>query len=181
MPEHESRLFSWLNVWREEELQGTLVDIFIADGAGRPMRRLSACRCLPGRGLQGDRYASGSGHWIKTDACEVTLVAREDLEHAARRGPQSFDHGEHRRNLVIEGIPLAALRGRRLRIGAVLLEFHRLRPPCGYLDRLLQPGAGKALGQGAGVGLRVLGEGVIRTGDAVEVLARKAAGADAQR
>jgi MOSC domain-containing protein YiiM len=170
MPKHESRLFSWLNVWREDELRGTLVDIFVADGAGRPMRRLSESRCLPGRGLEGDRYAAGSGHWIKTDACEVTLVAREDLLRAAKRGPHSFDHGEHRRNLVIAGIPLAALRGRDLRIGGVPFAFHRLRPPCAYLDRLLQPGAGKALGKGAGVGLRVLGEGVLRIGDVVEVL-----------
>jgi MOSC domain-containing protein YiiM len=181
MPRHESRLFSWLNVWREDELRGSLVDIFTAAVAGQPMRRLAECRCLPGCGLEDDRYATGKGHWIKTDACQVTLVTREDLQGAARRGPQGFADGEHRRNLVIEGIPLVALRGRRLRIGEVLFEFHRLRPPCGYLDRLLAPGAGRALGKGAGVGLRVLGEGVIRVGDAVEVLPKEAEPAAAQR
>jgi MOSC domain-containing protein YiiM len=170
MPLRTSRLFSWLNDWRDDELRGTLSDIFIADAAGQPMRRLTACLCLPGIGLAGDRYASGKGHWIKTDGCEVTLVTGADLARAGRQGPVSFAAGEHRRNLVIEGVPLDALRRRRVRIGPVLFEFHRLRPPCGYLDRLLQPGAGKALGRGAGVGLRVLCEGVIRVGDSVEVL-----------
>ena len=170
MPAQVSRLFSWLNTWRRDELQGTLVDIFIAESAGEPMRRVTVCRCLVGKGLSGDRYAAGKGHWIKTDGCEVTLVNQADIERASGRGTQSFADGEHRRNLVVSGIPLEAYRRRRVRIGEVLFEFHRLRPPCGYLDRLLQRGAGKALGRGAGIGLRVLEEGEIRIGDPVEVL-----------
>ena len=170
MPEHLSRLFSWLNTWRRDELQGTLVDIFITESAGEPMQRVERCSCLLGKGLQGDRYAAGKGHWIKTDGCEVTLITQADLERATRRGDQSFADGEHRRNLVVSGIPLEAYRRRRVRIGEVLFEFHRLRPPCGYLDRLLQRGAGKALGRGAGIGLRVLEAGEIRVGDPVEVL-----------
>lgn len=163
-------MFSWLNGWREDELRGTLLDIFTTPGAGEPMQRVRECHCLPGQGLAGDRYALAKGHWMKTDGCEVTLITQEDLERAARRGPQSFAEGEHRRNLVIQGIPLDALRRRRLRVGEVRFAFHRLRPPCAYLDRLLQPGAGKALGRGAGIGLRILDAGVIRVGDSVEVL-----------
>jgi MOSC domain-containing protein YiiM len=170
MPQHRSRLFSWLNHWRPDELQGRLVDIFTAPQAGAPMQRRESVQCLPGLGLEGDRYARGAGHWLQTDACEVTLVTEEDLRHAARRGPPGFANGEHRRNLVVSGIPLDAFRCRRVRIGSVLFEFHRLRPPCGYLDRLLQPGAGRALGKGAGIGLRVLRGGLIRCGDRVEVL-----------
>jgi MOSC domain-containing protein YiiM len=67
-------------------------------------------------------------------------------------------------------VPIDAYRGRQVRIGNVLLEFHRLRPPCGYLDRLLQPGAAKALGRAAGIGLRVVEPGEIRCGDPVQVL-----------
>lgn len=170
MPQRRSRLFSWLDTWRPDELQGTLTDIFIAPAAGAPMQRLVACRCLPGVGLEGDRYALGSGHWIKTDACEVTLLTREDLKDAARRSAVPLADGEHRRNLVIDGIPLAALRRHRLRIGGVGFAFHRLRPPCGYLDRVAGPGVGRALGKGAGIGLRVLDGGTIRVGDRVEVL-----------
>jgi len=168
VPKTESRLFSWLNSWRDDELRGTLTDIFVTSAAGQRMQRQTEARCLPGLGLEGDRYATGLGHWIKTDGCEVTLVSAEDLAKATQRGPVSFADGEHRRNLVIEGIPLQALRRRHLRIGTVEFAFHRLRPPCGYLDRLLQPGAGKALGSAAGIGLRVITAGSIRVGDPVE-------------
>lgn len=170
MPKRLSRLFSWLNEWNDDELRGTLVDIFVADAAGQPMRRCTSCECLPGRGLEGDRYANGQGHWIRTDGCEVTLVTVEDLARANGRGRQSFDSGEHRRNLVIGGIPLDAMRNRQLLIGDVTFAFHRLRPPCGYLDRLLQPGAGKALGRGAGIGLKIVTAGQVRVGDKVRVL-----------
>ena len=170
MPETTSRLFSWLNTWRKDELQGSLVDIFVADAAGEPMRRIDQCTCEPGKGLLGDRYATQRGHWIKTDGCEVTLVTAEDLERANRQGVVSFRDGEHRRNLVVSGIPLPAYRRNQIRIGEVLFAFHRLRPPCGYLDRLLKPGAGRALGKGAGIGLKVVRGGAIRVGDPVMVL-----------
>jgi MOSC domain-containing protein YiiM len=164
-------LFSWLRSWSREERSGTLVGIFVSEAAGAPMRALEEIEAIAGAGLAGDRYAAGMGHWRRTDGCEVTLVTAEDMERASRRSGIPFAAGEHRRNLVVRGIPLVAFRRRRVRIGEVLLEFHRLRPPCGYLDRLYRPGAGKALGQGAGIGLRVLRGGRLRLGDAVEVLA----------
>jgi MOSC domain-containing protein YiiM len=172
VPYRLSPLFSWLSDWRPDELRGELTDIYVAASAGEPMRRLAEVRAIAGAGLEGDRYALGSGHWRRTDACEVTLVDSTALERAQRKSGIGFAAGEHRRNLVVRGIALDAYRNRRVRIGEVLLEFHRLRPPCGYLDRLLQRGAGKALGRGAGIGLRVVEGGVLRVGDAVQVLER---------
>lgn len=170
MPEEVSRLFSWLNRWRDDELRGTLLDIFVAGSGGAAMQRVETAECLPGLGIAGDRYALGSGHWIETDGCEVTLVTREDLVRASRRSGLDFAAGQHRRNLVIEGIPLAAFHRRRIRIGDVVFAFHRLRPPCGYLDRVYRPGAAKGLGKGAGIGLHVVEGGWLRVGDAVEVI-----------
>ena len=163
-------VFSWLRQWRADQLQGTLVDIFVADEAGGIMRRVDEVEAIAGVGLAEDRYAKGHGHWKRTDACEVTLVSEDDLRKAERRGGLSFADGQHRRNLVVRGIPLDAFRRRRVRIGRALLAFHRLRPPCGYLDRLVQPGAAKALGKGSGIGLSVVEGGVLRVGDQVIVI-----------
>ena len=73
---------------------------------------------------------------------------------------------------MVRGISLDAFRQRQVRIGEVLLEFHRLRPPCGYLDRLVGVALGKALGKGAGIALRVVQGGVLRVDDTVRVLKR---------
>jgi MOSC domain-containing protein YiiM len=59
-----------------------------------------------------------------------------------------------------------------VRIGTALLAFHRLRPPCGYLERLLGPGTVKALAGGAGIGLTVVESGTLRVGDEVLLLPR---------
>ncbi|MCB1800656.1 MAG: sulfurase [Gammaproteobacteria bacterium] len=170
MPEQRSALFSWLHTWREDERRGHLRSIHVATAAGESMQSLDAVDCIAGVGLQGDRYAEGTGHWIKTDGCQVTLITTEELARSARRGAAGWEPGWHRRNLVIDGIPVAALRRSRLRIGAVIFEFHRLRPPCGYLDRIVSPGAAKALGKGGGVGLYVCNDGRIHRGDEVELL-----------
>lgn len=169
MPERRSRLFSWLNTWRDDELSGRLLQIFITAAAGEPMRAVDEIECVPGRGLAGDRYALGGGHWIKTDGCEVTLITRQELRTAERRGGIDLSNGRHRRNLVVDGIPPAAFRRHALNIGDVRFAFHRLRPPCAYLDRVAGSGLCKALGKGAGIGLRVVGGGRIRVGDVVRV------------
>lgn len=122
------------------------------------------------QGLDGDRYALGTGFWQSVDGCAVTLCSEEALAGSVHRAQGRFVHGEHRRNLVVSGIPIAAYRGRCVRIGEAVLAFQRLRPPCGYLERLLWRGASKALGKGAGICLCVVTPGRIRRGDAVVLL-----------
>jgi MOSC domain-containing protein YiiM len=165
-------VFSWLQKWRSEELNGTLSDIFVAPDAGAEMQRVARIEAAVGMGLVGDRYATGRGHWKLVDGCQVTLVTEEDLLKAQQRSGISLGDGRHRRNLVVRGIPLDAFRQRRVSIGEVLFEFHRLRPPCGYLDRLSGAGVAKALGSRAGIALKVVRGGVIQVGDAVTVLKR---------
>jgi len=134
------------------------------------MHSVETTQAVVGQGLAGDRYAAGLGHWKTVDAVEVTLVRAEDLRAAEKRSGVSFAHGEHRRNLVVSGIPIDAYRRRQFRIGEALFEFHRLRPPCGYLDRVAGRGTAKALGKAAGIGARVIVAGRISVGDTVEVL-----------
>lgn len=174
MKKASAGVFSWLRNWPPEQLQGTLCGIFVAPAAGATIRGVEAANAIAGSGLEGDRYAHGQGHWRLTDACQVTLIAAEDLAKAERESGLPFAHGEHRRNLVIRGIPMAALRNNDVRVGTALFRFHRLRPPCGYLERLLGQGAMQALRQRGGVGLTVVQGGAIRVGDKVTVVQRNA-------
>jgi len=163
-------VFSWLGPWRPEQLRGTLMAIFVSEAAGAPMRSVPYARAVAGAGLEDDRYAKGLGHWIRTDACELTLASEEELCQAEHRSRLTLRDGAHRRNLVVRGLSLAACRRRHVRIGEVLTEFHRLRPPCGYLDRVTGPGTAKALGKAGGIGLRIIEGGVLRVGDEVRVI-----------
>ncbi|MDZ7752824.1 MAG: sulfurase [Gammaproteobacteria bacterium] len=170
----KGRLFSWLQDWSPEDLRGTLKAIYLAPVAGAPMEAADAVHAVAGQGLARDRYANGAGHWRATDGCQVTLVTLEDLQAAEQQSGLCFSRGEHRRNLVVAGIPVAAFRDCHIRIGETRLRFHRLRPPCGYLERMLGPGTMKALAHRGGVGLTVVEDGSIRVGDPVIVEPRRA-------
>jgi MOSC domain-containing protein YiiM len=149
---------------------GCLTGIFVADLAGAPMRAADQAMAIVDAGLDGDRYALGRGFWRLTDGCQVTLILAEDLQGAERRHGIALATGQHRRNLVVSGLVGVELRGRSLRVGESLLAWHRVRPPCGYLDRVAGSGTAKALGRQAGHCLRVREGGLIQVGDRVTLV-----------
>ena len=144
--------------------------IFVTAAGSRPMQRVDEVTAVVGAGLAGDRYATGQGFWSGVDECEVTLIAAEGLDEIAATGIAVGD-GEHRRNLVVRGLDLRDLAGRRLRVGEALLAFDRPRPPCRHVEQLTEPGMTRALARRrGGVCATVVDGGAIRVGDEVEVL-----------
>ncbi|HYF34449.1 MAG TPA: MOSC domain-containing protein [Prosthecobacter sp.] len=149
--------------------------LFITPAASQPMRRVGEVRAIAGQGLEGDRYALGIGYYSGRYDCQVTLIEAEVLDQIEAENGPAMRNGQHRRNLVTRGLRLRDLEGCRLRIGEVLLEWERPRPPCDYVQRLTEPGMTKALGKGAGIGMRVVAGGVLREGMGIEVVRWEAA------
>ena len=60
---------------------GSLTEIWRAAASAAPMQRLSTARLLAGVGLEGDRYALGSGTWAEYPDLEkqLTLIDRDDV------------------------------------------------------------------------------------------------------
>jgi len=114
-----------------------LLAIYIAPASGSPMLRVEAVEAVAGRGLVGDRYYEGTGHWSRPGLwSEVTLVAQAELKATADDpGAQPIHPALTRRNLLTTGIELTDLIGRTFSIGGVTLEGVRPCDPCGYLER----------------------------------------------
>lgn len=129
---------------------------------GADMREVECVQAEEGRGLSGDRYAGGSGRR------GVTLIQAEHLPAvAALAGHASVAPAALRRNLVVSGIPLIALKDRRFRIGEVLLEGTGPCDPCSRMEAALGPGGYNAMRGHGGICARILSGGEIRRGDAV--------------
>lgn len=135
----------------------------------RPARRatpvsVDAVEARPGLGLDGDHYASQGGKR------QVTLIQAEHLEAIAsmlHRG--AIDPAALRRNVVIRGINLLALKDRRFRVGQAVLEFTGLCHPCSRMEAALGPGGYNSLRGHGGITASVLEGGPIHIGDAVAV------------
>ena len=152
-------------------MSGTLERIFLTEAGGRAMQAVERVQAVPGRGLVGDRYASGLGHWTPSgDVCQVTMIGAEALEEAEAKRGVALSNGEHRRNLVVRGLDPHTLGGKVIRIGAARLVYDRPRPPCGYISKLTDKRMYKALMKhGFGICLTVKDGGELAPGMAVEI------------
>jgi MOSC domain-containing protein YiiM len=146
--------------------------IALAAEAEGPMREVPSAEAVEGRGLLGDRYERGAGTFSnpRGHGYDLTLVEAEALEELSAKGVELAPI-EARRNLVVRGIALDDLIGRRFRVGEVECFGQRRCEPCSHLERLTRPGVLRGLVHRGGLRADVLSGGGIRTGDRIEALA----------
>ncbi len=152
-------------------VKGTLVSIHICTSAAKLMVSVPQIRAVPGRGLEGDRYFSGTGTYSpkqpRPDG-EVTLIEFEAIEALHRDYEIEVQAGDSRRNLVTRDVPLNHLVGREFQVGNVRLRGLRLCEPCGHLEELTGRPVRKGLIHRGGLRAQVLTEGIIKAGDPVQ-------------
>ena len=121
---------------------------------------------IAGRGLQGDHKVTGRAGSKR----QVTLIQHEHLFAVAGLLHRETVPPELvRRNLVVSGINLLALKGKRFRIGEVLLEFSGPCEPCSRMEQNLGPGGFNAMRGHGGITAKVIEGGTIRVGDDVQI------------
>jgi hypothetical protein len=141
---------------------GTVAGILVAPQAEAPLRRVESVAALPGRGLEGDRYAEGRGTFSAPGrGYEVTLVEADVLDAI------ELSWEDARRNIVTTGISLNALVGHRFRVGSVTCVGRRLAEPCAHLEKLARPGLLRPLVHRGGLRADILTGGTITIGDDV--------------
>lgn len=152
-------------------MAGYVQEIYTAPSGGAPMVPAREVEAVADVGLRGDRYADRTGYWSGIDECQVTLIEAEVIDQIDAETDIEIEHGEHRRNIITRGVRLLDLAGKRFSVGGAVLEFDRPRPPCRYIEQLTQPGMMVALAGGrGGICARVVGSGVIRVDDPIEVI-----------
>lgn len=128
-----------------------------------PMIVVSAVNVSQVSGLEGDRFSGREGN-----PRQVTLIQHEHLPViAACLGQEEILAQTLRRNIVVSGINLLALKGKKFQIGNVTLEHSGLCHPCSKMERLLGAGGYNAVRGHGGITARVVLGGHIAVADPV--------------
>jgi MOSC domain-containing protein YiiM len=128
---------------------------------------------LVDHGLDGDHHAKRKAGSKR----QVTLIQHEHL--AAIAGclhRQPIDPGQLRRNLVVSGLNLLALKDKQFTIGDCVLEHTGPCDPCSQMEQNLGPGGLNAMRGHGGITAKVLTGGTIRVGDDVRAVVNIAEG-----
>lgn len=129
-----------------------------------PMTVVNSVMALEGMGLEGDRRCQGSSG----SARQVTIISVEYIDTIARLlQKENIDPAILRRNLLVSGINLSALRHQRFQIGEALFEATALCHPCSRMEQALgKHGVAAMLGHG-GLCAKIIRSGQLCVGDSV--------------
>jgi len=142
---------------------GKLVWVGVRPERKAPLKRLNEVRITEDEGLVGDHFSATN------KKRQVTLIQQEHLDGVAGMlGKSSIDPVQTRRNLVVQGINLLALRNERFRIGDVVLEGTGYCHPCSRMEENLGDGGYNAMRGHGGITAKVISGGIITLGDEVK-------------
>ena len=164
-------------------LTGRLDAILLRPGRGTAAVSVGAASAQVDRGLDGDRDAARAPGRPGGGKRQVTLIQAEHLPLiAAWAGRGAIDPALLRRNLVVSGLNLLALRSPfadtpvRVQIGdAVVLEFTGPCDPCSAMEAALGSGGYNAMRGHGGLTARVIVGGTLAVGARVQAAAGSAA------
>ena len=129
-----------------------------------PMIELHSVEAIAGRGLAGDRYSSKNGRR------QVTLIQGEHLTAiASLLNKDQVAPALLRRNLVVTGINLIALKDKQFRVGEALLEYTGLCHPCSAMEATFGAGGYNAVRGHGGITARIIETGTLQIGNSVRV------------
>ena len=132
----------------------------ITIGPSDALAPVDSVSAVAGCGLEGDRHFRADG---QRPGGALTLIEAEELEAAGLTGAES------RRQLVVRGVRLNDLVGKRFTVGDVECLGVELCEPCLHLQSLTRPGIIDELAHRAGLNADILTSGTIAVGDAVSL------------
>lgn len=144
---------------------GCVVWIGVRPERRAPLRALNSVLAEAGKGLAGDHYKTTTN-----GARQLTLIQSEHLLAIA-----SYLHRDAvastmlRRNIVVKGINLLALKGKQFQLGNALCEYTGEYHPCSRMEEVFGEGGYNAVRGHGGITARILATGMVSVGDSVRI------------
>lgn len=141
--------------------------IGIAHERSGPIHVLDSVEVRLKTGIVGEHHANGGN-----SKRQVTLIQAEHLVAiGAMLAKESVAPESLRRNIVVSGINLIALKGYAFQIGSAMLRGTSPCVPCSRMERNLGPGGYNAVRGHGGLNSIVVKPGTISLGDKVQFVA----------
>jgi MOSC domain-containing protein YiiM len=142
---------------------GEVVWIGLRPGRRQDLLQVPQADLDPDSGLGGDHGQSRTR--------QVTLIAAEHLAAiTAYLGRTEMPPALLRRNIVVRGINLQALKDRNFHLGSALLQATGECHPCSRMEEILGRGGYNAVRGHGGITARVLAAGQVRLGDFIDAV-----------
>ena len=142
---------------------GVIAAISVRPKRREPTNLLNSVLAIENRGLESDRSKGGKR--------QVTLIQKEHLHTVSSiLGRPVVDFRLTRRNLLVEGINLLSLKGKRFQVGEAILEYSGECHPCSRMEEALGQGGYNAMRGHGGITARIVKSGLISKGDKLNVL-----------
>ena len=112
-------------------MDGQIVAIWIKRASGQPLDAVSEARLVAGRGIEGN---ADQGGWR-----QVTIIDEKAWQDAEAELGAKVDPSHRRANVMVRGIDLEQSRGKKLRLGACVIEIRGENPPCRQMGAMQKP------------------------------------------
>jgi MOSC domain-containing protein YiiM len=145
-------------------LQGELMWIGLRPDRKQAMQSITECWLNVDQGIIGDHYKG------RSKKRQVTLLQWEHLAVLESLLSKPVLPEQLRRNLVIRGVNLTALKKHRFQLSSAELEMTGLCHPCSRMENELGQGGYNAMRNHGGITAQVIKAGRIRVGDNLTVL-----------
>ncbi len=144
---------------------GVVQWIGVRPGRREPIQVLDSVEAND-QGLLGDRY-NGPADGDRM----ITLIQQEHISAVASiLGRESIPPALLRRNIVVSGINLQALKKNEMQIGEAILFVTGNCPPCSRMEENLGEGGYNAMRGHGGVTARVVSGGTINVGSSIQLI-----------
>ncbi len=149
--------------------KGSLKHIILRTERRGKVERVEEAEVVAGLGLIGDHRSERKEVNMQSKR-QVTLIQAEHFPALSAMMSREVTPEDTRRNLVVSGINLLALKDKRFKIGEVIFEGSGLCHPCSRMEKTLGEGGYNVMRGHGGILARALQGGVIHVGDDVAFL-----------
>lgn len=115
--------------------------------------------CVQGKGLQGDRF--------EFSTYPITLFSLEVAEEVCKEMQIALDIKLFRRNIVVSGIHLNSLIGKRFKIDEIEFEGLAHCSPCTWMNAVMKKGTYAAMRGRGGLRVKVIKGATLSLGDSL--------------